>query len=228
MDSLRRTLVLGLPVAAMACLHGCGGAEGDSTQDKATAQSADRSMAQSDSSANGGNFSIRNRSGGNFPLLGGSFDLSPQPSLIQAVVNADSPNGLGPILALQLSTTRTSGIGTLIADITLSVKLGNGVPSGDSTYNLTSGGALASDALITCRQIGSDGSVKSYAYRIVAGVLAVSQIDLTGGTATVSLRDVIANVAVGFNNLAQGSITVQTNAPAALKAVLESSGSQLG
>ncbi len=235
MDSLRRTLVLGLPVAAVSGLHGCGGAEGDGTSNKATAQSADRAAAQteaaggggSSSGGGGGNFSIRNRNNGNFPSLNGSFDLASQPGLIQAVINAGSPGGMGPVLALQLSSLRTAGTDTLIAEVSLSVKLGNAVPTGASAYSLGSGGSLASDGLITCRQIGTDGSVKSYAYRIVAGTLGVSKFDLAGGSVTVSLQDVVANTAVGFSNVAQGSVAILTNAPATIRAALESSGTQL-
>lgn len=229
MDFLRRTLVLGLPVIAVGGLHGCGGAEDNGIQDKATAQSADRPTAQAESSSNGGNFSIRNRNGGNFPLIDGSFDMSPQPRLVQAVINTGSPAGAGiPVLALQLSTARLSGTDMLVAELSLSVKLGSVIPTAATTYNLGSGGsAQASDALITCRQISPDGSVKSYAYRIVAGTILVSDIDLVSGSATVSLRDVIANVAVGFSNLAQGSIAIQTNAPAIVRAALENGGTQL-
>lgn len=226
MDSLRRTLVLGLPIVAVTGLQGCGGAENDA-QDKATAQSADHPAQAESTVASGGNFSIRNRNSSNFPFLNGTFDLSPLPNRVQAVINPGSPGGLGPVLALQLSTTRPAGTDMLVAEMSLAVKLANPVPTGSSNYDLGSGGALVSDALLTCRQISADGSVKSYAYRIVVGTLAVSQIDLASGTAVVSLRDVIANAAVGFGNLAQGSITVLTNAPVTLRAVLENSGSQL-
>ncbi|MDE2593448.1 MAG: hypothetical protein KGL57_04355 [Burkholderiales bacterium] len=228
MDFLRRTLVLGLPVAAISGLHGCGGANGNGASDRATAQSANQSTAQADATATGGgNFSIRNRNNGNFPLLNGSFDLVAQPSLIQALINAGASGGIGPVLALQLSTARASGADTLIAELSLSVKLDNAAPTGAASYRLGSGGAMASDALITCRQIGTDGSVKAYAYRIVAGTLVVSQFDLANGAVTFSLQDLVANAAVGFNNLAQGSIAIQTNAAATVRTALENSGSQL-
>lgn len=228
MDSLRRTLVLSLPAVALGGLHGCGGAESNSAQDMATAQSTGETSAQKESIINSGsNFSIRNRSGSNFPLRNGSFELGPQPQLIQAVINTGSPGGMGPVLALQLSAMRAAGTNNLVAEVSLSVKLGDIVPTETSIYSLGSGGSLASDGLITCRQISTDGTVASYAYRIVAGNLVVSKVDLAGGSVILSLQDIIANAAVGFNNSAQGSIALQTNAPATVRTVLENSGTQL-
>lgn len=227
MDFLRRHLVLSLPAIAVGGLHGCGGAENDTT-DKATPQAVGRSTAQAETTTNTApGFSVKNRNGSNFPLLSGSFDILPQPKLIQAVLNAGSPGGMGPVLALQLSTSRTSGTDTLVAELSLSVKLGNTIPSGSGVYDLASGGALAGEALVTCRQIGADRSVKTYAYRIVAGSLVVSKIDQSAGTVTLSLRDVIANTAVGFNNTAQGSIFVISNNPTSLLLASESTSAQL-
>ncbi|MGE5451387.1 MAG: hypothetical protein ACM3VZ_06015 [Acidobacteriota bacterium] len=227
MDSLRRTLVLGLPAAAVAGLHGCGGAEDDPSTGSANPQSVDSAKAQAESAPGGSGISIRDRSGSNFPFLGRTFDIQSQPSLVQAVINPHSAFSDGPVLALQLSTTRTADNQTLVGNISLSVKLGPAIPTAGSVYNLGSGGALTSDALITCRQISPDSSVKSYAFRIVSGTLVVSQFNLAAGQIVISLRDVVANAAVGFSNLAQGSIAVLSNSPTTIRTLIEDSGTQL-
>ncbi|HET8871932.1 MAG TPA: hypothetical protein VFM48_15925 [Aquabacterium sp.] len=225
MDHQRRILLLGAP-AAVLLLHGCGGAEGDSGS-QATAQAVDRTSAQPESASQTSTaFTVRNRSGGNFPTIGSEFQIPGNLTWVQAVVNSGSPAGIGPLLSIQVSSTRQVGSETWIAELSASIRIANAQSGTESAFDLRPGGALAGEGWLTCRQIGADGTVKTYGYRIIGGTL-LANMDPDQGWTSVRLQDVVAQAAVGFNNLAQGTVAVIADSAIKLRTAAENTGSSL-
>ena len=223
MDSIRRQLMLSVPAVTLVGLTGCGGADG-SADSRATAQAVGNGSAQAQTTASGDGITIRHRGSSNFPLIGGSFDLLPSLDQIQSVINQGALGGKGPVLALQLSTTRQLNGDTLIVALNLSVKL-KALTDSPSTYVLGPGGTQAGDSLLTCRRLGVDGSLTTFAHRITDGVLTVAR--LPDDHIRLTLRDVVAIPAPGFNNQAQGSLSLMTGSAITLRTITESSGDAL-
>lgn len=228
MNPQRRTLMLGAPAAAL-FLHGCGGAEGNNSGNaNSTAQSVNRDTAQGESTSDAGaGFTIRNLNGGNFPVIGGMFDIPSHMSLIQAVRNPGSPAGFGPVLSLQVSSSRLVGTETWIGALSLTVRLNDTLGESARAFDLQPGGALAGEGWVTCRRIAADGSLKTHGFRIVSGTLVVAAATTDMGLSTVSLQNVVAQAAVGFNNLAQGTLSISTATPVSLLTALENTGVSL-
>ncbi len=224
MDSIRRQLILSVPAAAVAGLTGCGGADSaDGARASAQAVGSGNAQAQN-ATPSGDGITIRHRSNSNFPLIDGVFELQPTPGLIQGVVNMGTPGGRGPVLAIQISSSRQLNDETLIVSLNLSIKL-NTTPGAASTYVLGPGGAQAGDCLLTCRRLMPDGSVATHAHRINDGALTILRPN--DNTIQLSVRDLIAIPAPGFNNMAQGSVTLSSNNYVTLMGRQEDTGSAL-
>lgn len=224
MDSIRRQLILSVPAAAVVSLTGCGGADSaDGARASAQAVNSGNAQAQN-TSPNGEGITIRHRSSSNFPLIDGVFELQPTPGVIQGVINQGAPGSKGPVLAIQLSSSRQLNDETLIVSLNLSVKL-NTNPGAASTYVLGPGGAQAGDCLLTCRRLMPDGSVTTHAHRINDGALTI--VRPNDNTIQLSLRDLIAIPAPGFNNVAQGSVILSSNTYVTLLGRQEDTGSAL-
>lgn len=228
MNHQRRILMLGAPAAAL-FLQGCGGAEGSSGgSSDATAQALDRGTAQAESTGEtGAGFTVRNQNGGNFPVLGGLFDILSHPGMVQAVLNSGSPAGLGPILSLQVSSSREVGTESWVGALSLTLRLTDAMHDSTRAFDLRPGGALAGEGWVTCRRIAADGSLKTHGFRIVSGTLVVAPASADMGLSTVSLQNVVAQAAVGFNNLAQGTLSISTSTPVSLLTAIENTGMSL-